>query len=292
MTSMTQHEKDELILVTGGTGHLGRDIVGQLLGQGKRVRVLARLPGTDRRVQWTRGDLSTGEGLREALAGVTTVISTATFSPIAQRGYIRFIDLLKTPSAVDVEGTRRLMYESKRAAVGHFLHVSIVGLEPENSLPYNRVKLAGENLVCQSDLPWSIVRAAPFYYLMARLLRSMRWMPWWFLPNAVMQPVDTTDVAAYLVACVSDSKLGVREEIGGPEAKPFPFFAQEYLDARHLSRRLVRLNKSEAQARRMGFVAAKGRKGVVTWHDWLLAHNDEPKGVVRTKPLPANPFSA
>lgn len=292
MMFMNQPDKDELILVTGGTGHLGRDLVGQLLRQGKRVRVLARLPGTDPRVQWARGDLSTGDGLREALAGVTTVVNTATFSPIAQRRYLRLIDLLKTPSAVDVEGTRRLIHESKRAAVGHFLHVSIVGLDPENSLPYNRVKLAGEKLVCQSDLPWSIVRAAPFYYLMARLLLSMRWMPWWFLPDAVMQPVDTADVATYLVACIGDGKRGVREEIGGPEAKPFPCFAQEYLEARHLARRLVRLNKSEAQARRMGFVAAQGRKGFVTWHDWLLAHDDEPKGVVRTKPLPANPFSA
>lgn len=53
MTSMTQHEKDELILVTGGTGHLGRDIVGRdivgrLLAQGKRVRVRLASPSCGR----------------------------------------------------------------------------------------------------------------------------------------------------------------------------------------------------------------------------------------------------
>lgn len=291
MTRQRQTE-DKLILVTGGTGHLGRDIVARLLAQGKRTRVLARLPGTDQRVQWARGDLATGKGLREALAGVATVINAATFSPIAQRGHIRLIDFLKTPSTVDVDGTSRLLDESKRANVGHFLHVSIVGLDPRNSLPYNRVKLAGENLVRQSDLPWSIVHAAPFYYLTARLFRSMRWMPLWFLPNAVMQPVDTSDVAAYLVDCLGDDKLGVREDIGGPEAKPFPHFAQEYLAARGLHRHVVRLKMSQATAKRMGFVAAQGRKGAVSWNDWLLAHNDEPKSSVRTKPLPAKPFSA
>ena len=110
----------ERILVTGGTGHLGRDIVGQLLDQGRRVRVLARLPGNDPRVEWARGDLSTGAGLGEALAGVDTVINAATFSPIAQRGRIRPVDTLVGIAPVFEEsavvvvtrdglGTRRLM---------------------------------------------------------------------------------------------------------------------------------------------------------------------------------------
>src|SRR5436190_14016914 len=108
---------EERILVTGGTGHLGRDVVGQLLARGKRVRVLARLPGGDPRVEWTRGDLSTGAGLREALAGVNTVINAATFSPIAQRGRIRLVDFFTTPSAVDVHGTGQLLHECRNAKV-------------------------------------------------------------------------------------------------------------------------------------------------------------------------------
>ncbi|NDZ13616.1 epimerase [Variovorax sp. WS11] len=275
-----------LTLVTGGTGHLGRDLVQQLLAAGRRVRVLARQPGSDARIDWARGDLSNGDGLRDALDGVTTVINAATFSPIAQRGYVRLIDLFRTPRAVDVDGTRHLLQESERAGVEHFVHVSIVGLDPKNSLPYNRVKLAGENLVRQSDLPWSIVRAAPFHYLMACLLRSMRWLPWWPLPNSVMQPVATTDVAAYLIRCADSPDRGMHDEIGGPEAKPFPVFAQQYLDIRGLRRRLIRLDISEEKARRMGFVAANGCKGSVTWRDWLLGHADEPKGKVRNTPIP------
>jgi nucleoside-diphosphate-sugar epimerase len=70
-----------LTLVTGGTGHLGRDIVDRVVGAGHRVRVLARAPGTRSDVEWAAGDLATGVGLRTALHDVDTVIHAATWSP-------------------------------------------------------------------------------------------------------------------------------------------------------------------------------------------------------------------
>ena len=57
------------ILVTGGTGHLGRDIVSLLKDQGHQVRVLARTPRQDPAVEWIQGDLATGRGITEAVAG-------------------------------------------------------------------------------------------------------------------------------------------------------------------------------------------------------------------------------
>jgi uncharacterized protein YbjT (DUF2867 family) len=283
---------DPLILVTGGTGHLGRDLVARLLARGKRVRVLARLPGNDARVQWARGDLGSGEGLREALDGAHTVVHAATFSPVAQRGFMRLVDLVWSPRGVDIEGTRKLLTACQSAGVHHFVYVSIVGLDPANSFPYNRVKLAAETLVREVDLPWSIVRAEPFHYLLARLFASMRAWPWWVLPDAATQPVDTSDVAAYLAECVDDGRLGVREEIGGPEVQTLPDLAREYLAARGLHRRVFRWKVSAERARRLGFVPADGRRGTVTWHDWLATHDDEPKGRVRSRPQPAAPFSA
>lgn len=281
----------ERILVTGGTGHLGRDIVGQLLARRKRVRVLARLPGGDPRVEWTRGDLSTGAGLSEALQGVTTVINAATFSPIAQRGRIRLVDFFTTPSAVDVDGTRRLLHECRNAKVRHFLHVSIVGLSEAVSLPYNQVKLRGETLVRQSDLPWSVVRAGPFYYLLARLFASMRWMPWWVLPNAAMDAVDTADVASYLLECADDGGRGLRAEIGGPAAHPLSELARQYLQARRLDRRVIGFDVAPGTAARLGFAEAHGRRGTVAWRDWLAANIDEPKGKVRRAPRPPSAFT-
>ena len=173
--------------------------------------------------------------------------------------------------SVDVDGTRRLLEASQRARVAHFIHVSIAGLE-DSPLPYSRVKLTGEKLVRQSAVPWSIVRATPFYYLVARLLHSVRWLPLWPLPDAPFHPVDTGDVATYLIACLDDDERGIREEIGGPEVLSFVEVARQYQQASGVHRVIVPLHISPKTARRMGFAEACGRRGTKTWSSWLREH--------------------
>ncbi|MGY8632829.1 NAD(P)H-binding protein [Bradyrhizobium sp. 14AA] len=257
-----------LTLVTGGTGHLGRDIVDRLVRDGRRVRVLARSPGARSDVEWAAGDLATGAGLRPALHDVDTVINAATCSPIARRGGIRPIDFFRSPSAVDVEGTERLLSLAGEAGVRHFLHVSIVGLD-EATLPYARVKLAGERLVRASVLSWSVVRAMPFYYLLDKLLAGLGWLPVWPVPTTRFDPVDTSDVADHVVACTFDGQRGVRAEIGGPEDLDLVAFARQYQDARRLHRKILPVDLPEAKARGMGFVVSRGVRGRLTWTDWL-----------------------
>ena len=75
----------DTVLVTGGTGHLGRDLVARLKGA-YRVRVLARSPGSDPEVQWVRGDLATGEGIADALAGRASATTDAAMTPAARNG--------------------------------------------------------------------------------------------------------------------------------------------------------------------------------------------------------------
>jgi uncharacterized protein YbjT (DUF2867 family) len=256
-----------LVLVTGGTGHLGQDLVRTLLRQGHRIRVLARSPRRDPDVEWAIGDLANGQGLQAALEGVHTVINAATFSPIARRGGIRPVDFIKSPSDVDVEGTERLLALSRAANVQHFLHVSIVGLD-EASLPYARVKLRGERLVRESDLPWSVVRAMPFYYLLERMLDGLAWLPVWPVPKTSFNPVDTSDVADYLVKCASEGPRGVRAEIGGPEDLSCTDFAREYQQAHGLHRPILPM-LSETTARGMGFVVSRGVRGKLRWSEWL-----------------------
>ncbi len=119
----------ETLLVTGGTGHLGRDLV-DILKDRYRVRVLARTPGQDPSVEWVKGDLGIGEGVAEAVAGAQSVVHAATFSPVARRGFLLPSDFFRSPSGVDVDGTSRLIDAAAWAGVGHFLYVSIVGVEP------------------------------------------------------------------------------------------------------------------------------------------------------------------
>ncbi len=256
------------ILVTGGTGHLGRDLVPVLLARGHSVRLLARSQPAEPRAHWVAGDLATGVGISKAVEGIDAVIHAATLSPIARRGGVRPIDFFTSPSGVDVDGTRRLLEASRQAGVRHFLFVSIVGLE-DSSLPYSRIKLAAEHLVRNAQTPWSVVRAAPFFYLTANLLEGLRWWPIWPLPEVPCDPVDTADVAVYLAECVADGPRGVREEIGGPETMSFTELARQFQRARGIKRRIVPMRTSERRARKLGLVVSSGHRGRKTWSAWL-----------------------
>lgn len=130
--------------------------------------------------------------------------TAATWSPAARRGYLLPIDLVRTPAYVDVDGTRRLDAEAEREGVGHFLHVSIVGLQ-QVRLPYARVKLAAEKLVRASNVPWSIVAATGFHWLWHRMLTKHLRLPVWMLPSLLVQPVDSDDFAEYVVECLTST---------------------------------------------------------------------------------------
>ena len=267
-------DRNSIVLVTGGTGHLGRDLVSRLVRKRRNVRLLSTRPGTTTDVQWAKGDLTTGNGICEAMKGVDSVISAATLSPIARHGGLRLSDLFSTPSSVDVDGTRYLLEESARAGVQHFLHVSIVGLEG-SSLPYSKVKLAGEQLVRKSTVPWSVVRATPFFYLVEKMLGGLGRLPIWPLPMASWNPIDTTDVADYLITCLDDERRGEREEIGGPEDLSLVETARQLQQARGLRRPILPLPLPSKMVRNMGFVSAKGRRGKKSWSAWLRSNRDD-----------------
>ena len=127
------------VLVTGGTGALGRDLVVALRSAGHRVRVMSRRPGTG--ADWAQGNLATGKGLDAAVADMEAVVHAGTAA--AQPWRLR---------ATDVHGTRRLLEAAKRAHVKHLVYVSIVGMEGI-AYPYYRAKLAAEAIVAEDIVP-------------------------------------------------------------------------------------------------------------------------------------------
>lgn len=257
------------VLVTGGTGHLGSTVVGLLIDAGYAVRVLARTPGDDSRVQWIRGDLATGEGVGDAVDGAEVVVHAATWSPAARRGYLLPTDLVRTPQDVDVDGTRRLLAEAERTGVGHFLHVSIVGLDRVR-LPYARVKLAAERLVRESAVPWSIAPASAFHWLWHRMLTKQLRLPVWALPSLLVQPVDSDDFAAYLVECLADGPGGGLPDFAGPETLTIDEAARQFLAATGERRPMLRLPVPQRWADAAGGLAsADARHGTTTWAEWL-----------------------
>ncbi len=217
------------ILVTGGTGILGRHVVMQLREAGHRARILSRHPTGH--VDAIQGDLATGAGLLKALSGMDAIIHAASATT----------DLLNA-RATDVVGTRRLLTMARDANIGHVVFVSIVGMEGVG-YPYYKTKLAAEAVVRENIAPWSILRATQFHQLMEIFLRFFSSLPglatvpfgWRF------QPVDPSEVAARLVEVVQREPAGMLPNFGGPEERDFKSLAKSWLAARKSKKRLLNL---------------------------------------------------
>jgi uncharacterized protein YbjT (DUF2867 family) len=266
----------DTVLITGGTGHLGRDLVSRLKGS-YRIRVVARSAGSDPDVEWIRGDLATGEGIADAVAGTQTLIHAATLSPAARRGFFVPKDLWTSPSEVDREGTSRLLDLAAAAGVGHILYVSIVGIDRPR-VPYLRRKLEAEYLVRQGPIPWSIARATQFHWLLDRMFGKMARLPLVPLPDLQVEPVDTTDFADYLVESVGQGPHGRLDDFGGPEVLTFSEAFDQWRHIRDGSVRTMRVPLPAAAtnaAAAMSLSDPSSRHGTITWAEWLRTHTAE-----------------
>lgn len=260
------------ILVTGGTGHLGRATVPRLMQEGHQVRILARRPGNHPDVEWITGDLATGEGLPEAVADVQAIVHAATHSPAARRGRFLLRDFLASPADVDINGTTALLAAAEQAGIEHFVHVSIVGLEHLNRMPYARRKLQAEQLVKDSSVRWSIVRATGFYWLLERMFDNMSRQRLLALPAHVrMAPVDSDEFARFVASCVTDARRGERQDFAGPQTLAMIELLGQYLAARGIERRIRRapMPRKLQAAMTAGNTSAEARRGETTWVQWL-----------------------
>ncbi|HSP08649.1 MAG TPA: NAD(P)H-binding protein [Candidatus Dormibacteraeota bacterium] len=217
------------VLVTGGTGTLGRHLVMQLRQAGHRARILTRHVGGH--VDAVEGDLATGQGLLKAVRGMDAIVHAGSATRELFQG-----------RATDVLGTRRLLAVAREARVGHLVYVSIVGMEGV-AYPYYKTKLAAEAVVREDILPWSILRATQFHSLMELVLGRFCKLPgiatiptrWQF------QPVDAREVARRLVEVVTHEPAGVLPDFGGPEVRDFKSIALSWLAARKQTRRVIDL---------------------------------------------------
>lgn len=249
------------VLVTGGTGALGRHVVKQLREAGHRARVLSRKPGTGE--DWVQGDLATGAGLEMGVRDMDAVIhaGSATVQPWKYR-------------ETDVVGTRRLVAMAREARIGHVVYVSIVGIEGVAN-PYYKYKLAAEAVMRENIVPWTILRATQFHTLMEIFLAGMSKLPglalvpfkWQF------QPVDPSDVAARLVKVVTAEPAGRLPDFGGPEIRDFKSIAESWLRARKLDKLLVNLPlplKVSRQFAEGRLLAPDHKDGTITFEQYLL----------------------
>ncbi|MDQ4031452.1 MAG: SDR family oxidoreductase [Actinomycetota bacterium] len=201
-----------LILVTGGTGVLGRAVVRHLLDSGHQVRVASRRPppAGPRPYAWTTVDYRSGEGLDTALHAADSVIHCA--------GDFR--------GEVD-----RAVLTALRAAGGpHLVYISIVGVD-RIPLAYYRLKLAAEQAIETSNVPYTILRTTQFHDLIRCMLAATARLPVMLVPDLSVQPIAVRDVAVRLVELAARRPSGHARDLGGPEVQSFRRLAEAYLRA-------------------------------------------------------------
>lgn len=205
------------ILVAGGTGTVGRMVVDHLLNAGAQVQVLSRgrrPPGPTGGAGHVIGDVKTGAGLTEALGGVDTVV--ACLDPID-----------------------RLVEAAVRAGKPHLVYISIVGID-RVPLRYYQRKLADEQLLADSTLPWTVLRTTQFHDLAAAALRILAGPPVMLVPAGwSLQPIDVRDVGSRLAELAQGEPAGRVPDIGGPQVLPITELARHYLTAVGKHRRIV-----------------------------------------------------
>lgn len=257
----------ELILVTGGTGTLGREVVARLREQGRRVRVLSRRPPAEAGdADHALGDLSTGEGVSAAVAGAAVIVHCA-------------------GTGTDDERLTRHLVESARAAGSpHLVFISVVGADRvpgERGLDrlmfrYFAAKLAAERVVEGSGLPWTTLRATQFHTLVFTVASLIARLPVALLPAGMrFQPVAAGEVAERLVELALGDARGLVDEMGGPQVLTTRQLFQGYIAATGRRRRPILslpLPGRGARAVREGAnLCPEHATGRETWADFLAA---------------------
>lgn len=255
------------VLVTGGTGGLGGHVVPLLLAAGHRVRILSREPRQDQTgVTNAVGDLDSGKGVSDAVAGVELVVHLAG----AAKG--------------DDVKARALVEAARGAGVRHLVYISVVGAErvPVTSavdramFGYFASKRSAEEIVVHSGLPCTTLRATQFHTLVFDTVRAMCRLPVVPVPAGLrFQPVDPAVVAARLVELALGPPAGLVPDVGGPEVLALSELTRSYLRATGRRRPLlpVRAPGGAAKALRAGanLTTPAGDTLGGTWADFLAA---------------------
>jgi uncharacterized protein YbjT (DUF2867 family) len=247
------------VLVTGGTGTLGRHVVTLLRQSGHRARIFSR--HTRGHVDAVEGDLKSGAGLEKALEGMDAIVHAATGARES------------LSSRSDVQATRHLLDAAVGANIKHLVYPSIVGIDA-SSYPYHVTKLKAEAVIRAAEIRWSILRATQFHDLIDVVLRGFSRMPGVIaLPFAwKFQPVEAAEVAQRVVEVVALEPTSNIEDFAGPEIADLKTLAEKWLAARRDNRMLVNLPmpfRFSRQWARGKLTAPDHREGKATFDEYL-----------------------
>ena len=227
---------EDRILITGGTGTLGRLVVPLLRERGHDVRILSRRDGPG----LVTGDLETGEGVADAAADATTIVHLA---GSAKRDDVK---------------ARVLSEAAARAGARHLVYISVVGADripvvtgiDRALFGYYAAKHEAERVIAGSGVPWTTLRATQFHDLLLKTFRALARVPVVPVLSAVrFQPVDARDVADRIAALALGPPAGLVPDLAGPRVYEMRDLLRGYLVARRRHRLLVPMRQPGQAAR-------------------------------------------
>src|SRR6187549_3762460 len=186
------------IVVIGGSGLIGKKVVTNLRQRGHEVVAASPSSGVN---------TVTGDGLAQALAGARVVVDVSNAPSWEDNAVLAFFET----------STRNLLAAEGAARVVHHVALSVVGTDRLLASGYFRAKMAQENLIKASKIPYTIVRATQFFEFVGAIAQSATEGQTVRLPPVMMQPIVSDDVAAVLADTALAQPLNGTIDLAGPE---------------------------------------------------------------------------
>lgn len=242
------------IVVIGGSGLIGSKLVNKLREHGHEAIAASPKSGVN---------TLTGEGLAEALKGASVVVDVSNAPSWEDAAVMDFFET----------STRNLLASEAAAGVGHHVALSVVGTERLVESGYFRAKIAQENLIKASSIPYSIVRATQFYEFVKGIADFSTRGNEVHLPSALIQAMAADDVASAVALVATGSPVNGILEVGGPEQFRLDELIQRGLAAYKDPRKVI----ADPQATYYGIKVTEralvpennARLGKIRFEEWL-----------------------
>jgi uncharacterized protein YbjT (DUF2867 family) len=211
------------VVIIGGTGLIGEKLATRINDKDCEVVSASRSKGVN---------TITGEGLAETLAGCQVVVDVSNSSAFDDKSVLAFFQT----------SGQNLLAAEKKAGVNHHVTLSVVGTHRLQQSGYFRAKLAQEELVKKSGVPYTLVRSTQFFEFFGIIADSASRGDSIQLPPVGFQPIAADDVAGYLAEIVTGNPVNGFLEIAGPERLGLAEFIQRYLIKKGDTRKVIANN--------------------------------------------------
>jgi uncharacterized protein YbjT (DUF2867 family) len=242
------------IVVIGGSGLIGKKLVNNLRQLGHEVVAASPRSGVN---------TITGEGLAEALTGTHVVVDVANSPSFEDKAVMEFFET----------SGRNLLAAEVIAGVNHHVALSVVNADRLPDSGYMRAKVAQEQLIKDSKIPYSILRATQFFEFLSGIAQSSSDEQTIRLSPALVQPIASDDVAAALTDITIGAPVNGIVEVAGPEKFRLDQLVQRFLSANNDTRKVV----TDIHARYFGIElndhslnpSGSSRIGSTSFDQWL-----------------------